>query len=129
MGEIVSLKKRRDFVRITNHGYKFVAQGLILQAIAGPNPDEVRLGFTVTKRLGCAVLRNRIRRRLREACRLQLPKCALKGYDYVFVGRKGTVDRPFDLLQGDVKYVVRQLEKRLIMKGILSENFDAAIDE
>ncbi len=117
MEKLIGLKKRKDFVRIANQGYKIVAHGLILQACVGPKPDEVRLGFTTTKKLGCAVIRNRIRRRLREACRLRLPACVIPGYDYVVIGRKATIDRPFDLLLGDVKYVLRQLEKRLAEKN------------
>ncbi len=121
MEKIIRLKKRKDFVRISNQGYKFVSHGMILQAGIGANPDGIRLGFTVTKKLGCAVIRNRIRRRLREVCRLELSDCAVPGYDYVLIGRKATFDRPFDQLLGDLKYLMRQLEKRLAEKNAGTE--------
>ncbi|MGN1063086.1 MAG: ribonuclease P protein component, partial [Alphaproteobacteria bacterium] len=65
------LKKHRQFVDVANKGQKLVSSGLILLYM--PNETgEVRVGFTVTKKLGNAVVRNRIRRRLREVVRLGL---------------------------------------------------------
>ena len=73
-------------MRATHNGRKFVASSVILQVI--PNEKETfRVGFTTTKKLGCAVIRNKIRRRLREAVRLIFAPKALIGYDYVFIGR------------------------------------------
>ena len=59
-----------------------------------------RLGFTVTKKVGNAVIRNRTRRRLKEAARLLLRERVVVGVDLVVIGRDGTRARPFTLLMG-----------------------------
>ena len=70
---------------------------LVLQARARPgNGAAPRFGFTVTKRLGSAVVRNRARRRLKEAVRLVAPDHARAGFDYVVIGRSGALERRFD---------------------------------
>ena len=62
-----------------------------------------RAGFTVTKRVGNSVVRNRVRRRLREAARLVLAERPIAGFDLVLIGREGTVARPFADLLADVE--------------------------
>ena len=69
----------------------------------------IGLGFTATKKLGGAVVRNRAKRRLREAARALLPLHAHPGYDYVLVARQGTPDRPWDRLLDDVKTALIRL--------------------
>jgi ribonuclease P protein component len=63
----------------------------------------IRIGFTATRRIGGAVVRNRARRRLREAARLLAPEFARPGCDYVFIARQGTVSRPWARLLDDMK--------------------------
>ena len=69
----------------------------------------VRLGFTATRKVGGAVVRNRAKRRLREAARALAPELARPGSDYVFIARMGTADRPWDRLLDDVKSVLTRL--------------------
>ena len=69
-----------------------------------------RVGFTVTRKLGGAVERNRIRRRLKEAVRLALPELMKPGRDYVFIGRPEAAMRPFGLLQQDLMDAVNRVE-------------------
>jgi len=69
----------------------------------------VRLGFTATRKVGNAVIRNRAKRRLREAARAVAPLLAVSGSDYVFVARMGTADRPWDRLLDDVKSALTRL--------------------
>ena len=57
-----------------------------------------RFGFTATKKLGNAVTRNRIRRRLKEAVRLVAPGAARAGCDYVLIAREAAATRPFAAL-------------------------------
>ena len=71
--------------------------------------DTVRLGFTATRKVGNAVIRNRAKRRLREAARAATPLLAVPGSDYVFIARMGTVDRPWDRLLDDVKSALTRL--------------------
>lgn len=76
----------------------------MIEAKARPaetSPSGPRFGFTVTKRLGSAVVRNRIRRRLREALRAQALASAEAGLDYVVVARAAALRLPFDTLVAD----------------------------
>jgi ribonuclease P protein component len=75
----------------------------VLQALARGDDAPVRLGFTVTKKVGNAVVRNRTRRRLREAARRVLREEPLAGADLVLVGRKATARRPFADLVDDLR--------------------------
>ena len=77
--------------------------GLVLQALNRADEDPVRVGFTVTKKVGNAVVRNRTRRRLKEAARLELGSGSLHGVDLVMIGRDGTRGRDFRLLREDIR--------------------------
>ena len=108
----VRMKKRKMFVKVTNHGQRVVAGGIVVQAC--PNQlGIVRTGFTVTKKLGSAVIRNRTRRRLREVVRLCPDLWIMKGYDVVFMGRQSTKDRPFSKLQADLKYALHEIKRQM----------------
>lgn len=107
------IRKRKHFLLAMHNGRKFVAAGVVFQAVPNNKPAGFRVGFTTTKKLGDAVVRNRIRRRLREVVRLCFAPKALLGYDYVFIGRNATLDRDFNLLKKDVSYVLRQFKKSL----------------
>jgi len=104
---LARLKKRREFLRAAARGKRAARPGLVLQALAVPEPS-LRLGFTVTKKIGNAVIRNRARRRLKEAARLTLPGMALSGWDLVLIGRDATAERPFPLLIEDLRAALRQ---------------------
>lgn len=75
----------------------------------GDDMPVVRLGFTATRKVGNAVIRNRAKRRLREAARAMAPLLAVPGSDYVFIARAGTADRPWDRLLDDVKSALTRL--------------------
>jgi len=102
---IDTLRKRSDFLRL-NRGQRFAALGLVLQAMPTPDAPEgteaIRLGLTVTKKIGNAVVRNRVRRRLREAARAVLPVAGKPGHDYVLIARQGALGRSFDDLKADI---------------------------
>jgi ribonuclease P protein component len=70
---------------------------------------DIRVGITASRKVGNAVARNRVRRRLREAARLVLPACAAQGRDYVLVGRAATLHRPFPALLEDLQAALRRL--------------------
>lgn len=106
------LKRRADFLRVAR-GRKTQTEGLILQARARADvpPDQTapRIGFTVTRKVGNAVMRNRVKRRLRAVADLLLPSLARAGYDYVLIGRSTTVNRPFHALCSDLEQALRKV--------------------
>jgi len=102
------LKKRAEFLRAAAAGKKAAVGGVVVQALPRADDLPVRLGFTVTKKVGNAVIRNRTRRRLKEAARLLLAKLPVSGVDLVLIGRDSTRKRDFIALQGDIR---RALER------------------
>lgn len=101
------LKLRREFQRVAGKGQRAARPGLVLQALPAPG-QPLRVGFTATKKIGNAVVRNRTRRRLKEAARLWLRENPVAGVDLVLIGREGTRTREFRKLQDDFR---RALEK------------------
>jgi len=95
------LRKRRDFLAAAR-ARKRAEAGLVLQA--RPRGDEAppRIGYTVTKKVGCAVERNRAKRRLRAAAAEVLSLTAKDGYDYVLIGRQATLTRSWPDLLNDL---------------------------
>ena len=95
------LQRRAEFVRVAREGRKIPMPGFVLQALARPDLGACRVGFTVTRKVGNAVVRNRTKRRLREAARLVL---AGEGpaADLVLVGRAGTRTQKFAALMQDL---------------------------
>ncbi len=83
--------------------------GLVLQALMRDDAGPARLGFTVTKKVGNAVVRNRTRRRLREAARLLLREQPAVGVDLVLIGRDVTRSRPFSQLIEDLRRALARL--------------------
>lgn len=108
--ELGRLQKRSDFLYVQGQGKKWVSKGLVLQV--APNPaGEIRIGYTVTKKISKkAVVRNRIKRRLRALAADIMPFYAARGYDYVLVGRRETFDKDYASLQKDLKWCLKRLE-------------------
>ncbi len=103
------IKQRRDFLAMRDAD-KAHAPSFLMLARANPqNGSTVRLGLTVTKKLGGAVVRNRIRRRLRAAAREVFPHAAHAGLDYVLVARQAAYDRNYDALLDDMKRALLRL--------------------
>jgi ribonuclease P protein component len=97
------LKRRAAFLLLAAKGRKAPMPGLVLQAMQRGDAGPARLGFTVTKRVGNAVVRNHVRRRLKEAARLNLVEQPLAGVDLVLIGREGTRRRAFGALREDFR--------------------------
>lgn len=101
------LKKRREYLAVAATEKRFVTPSMVLQYRV--NPDEqapALVGFTVTKKMGNAVARNRIRRRLKEVARLVMPEMARAGHEYVVVGRQNAKELPFPALIKEFKFAL-----------------------
>ncbi len=103
------LKRRAEFLRAASSGRKAAMPGLVLQVLTRQDEEPARLGFTVTKKVGNAVVRNRTRRRLREAARVLLRDTKLAGVDLVLIGRDATRTRNFALLTEDLRRALAKL--------------------
>lgn len=97
------LKKRKQFLFLASRGRKAPVPGLVLQLFRRPDTDVARVGFTVTKKVGNSVVRNRVRRRLREVVRIVEADTPLNGLDLVLIGRGATINRPFAALVADFR--------------------------
>ncbi len=110
------LKNRSDFLRAAR-GVRRVVPSVTLEVCATPSrwarPDRLRVGFTATKKLGIAVVRNRARRRLRAAAAQLLPLYGLPGNDYVLVARRETLSRPFEGLLSDLASALQAAHEKL----------------
>ena len=111
---ITRLKRRRDFVSITRRGQKWATSGLVLQShrrrdVETTSRNGIRVGFTVTKKVGNAVIRNRTRRRLKAVAGDVIATHGQDLFDYVLIGRAGTLKRPYALLVSDLKTAMQRL--------------------
>jgi ribonuclease P protein component len=102
------LKQRADFLAAAA-GAKGHTAGFVLQMRQRDDAGAARVGFTVSKKVGNAVARNRVRRRLREVVR-HTPEQALRtGCDYVLIGRQSAIALPFDRLVRDFSGALDQI--------------------
>lgn len=111
------LKKRRDFVRLTKSGESVPTHTLVLQAAPSKlnSPTgEARIGYTTTKKLGKAHIRNRCRRRLRAAAALYFAQNALPDFDYVLIARYSTADADFQKICQDLCYAINKINRKFI---------------
>ena len=105
------LKKRADFLRAAK-GARFHGKGFSLQMVARGDEAPARAGFTVTKKIGKATKRNRIRRRLREGLRLLPESGAKAGHDYVLVARSEALTMAFAPLQQEIARALARIGQK-----------------
>ena len=110
------LRVRREFLFVAA-GHADRRRSVVVQARARKNAmteKHAGVGFTATKKVGGAVIRNQSKRRLREAARLLAPQHALAGVDYVFIARRDTHIRPWQGLLDDVETALISLRGKLL---------------
>ena len=108
MNANVTVKTNGDFRRIYRKGRSAVSGGVVVYCL--PNKQgKSRLGLTVSTKVGKAVVRNRVRRRLRELYRLHKAEL-LPGYDLIVVARVRAVDMPYAKLEKQYLHCLSQLE-------------------
>ena len=110
------LTKRQEFLRAAR-GIRRVTPGLTLEVCANPGGGPLRVGYTASRKVGGAVVRNRAKRRLRAVAAQVLALCGLPGTDYVLVARQDTATRSFESLKSDLAQALRAAHLKLAPRG------------
>jgi ribonuclease P protein component len=108
---LATIKKRADYLA-ANGGRRASTPGFVLlvRDRKDSNP-AMRVGFTVTKKIGGAVVRNRMKRRFRALAREVVPAKGFAGADHVMIGRAAGVERDFALLQSELAGALDRMRK------------------
>ncbi len=109
--KIPVLAKRQDFLRIAGAKRKWVSNSMIVQVAKQAEQDQpgIRVGYTASKKVGNAAMRNRAKRRLREVVRHVLWNKGEQGHDYVLIARTASLDMSFDQLIRDFSWCLKRL--------------------
>jgi ribonuclease P protein component len=103
------LRRRADFLAAAS-GRKIATAAFLLQARERAAAGPARVGFTVSKKVGTAVERNRVRRRLKDVIAHSADGRLLAGHDYVLIGRRAALQRPFERMAEELQAALRRLE-------------------
>ena len=106
------LTQRVDFLAAAK-GTRVPAGAFVLQARERRDAAPPRFGFTVSKKVGTAVERNRVRRRLREIVRRNATLIPQTAHDYVLIGRRAALDMPFDRISAEFLGAMTRVAKTL----------------
>ena len=105
------LRQRADFLAVAN-GPRSNSAAFVVQSRARGDDGPIRVGFTVTKKVGTATERNRVRRRLRELVK-RLDAVAMRPHsDYVLVGRRAALNRDFATMLDDLRSALHRLDRQ-----------------
>jgi len=108
-----TLKKRAEFLRVRG-GPRWSTPAFVLEARsrpAGAHDPAARFGFTVSKKIGSAVVRNRVRRRLRALVAALDPSRVREGFDYVLIARPGAEQRSYRELAADLDQALDRVHR------------------
>lgn len=119
MSTPATIRLRRDYLA-ANKGRRVVMPGFILlvnarsESVGAPADDSaptMRAGYTVTKKIGGAVVRNRMKRRLRALVREILPENGIAGADHVLIGRQSGIERDYGQLRDELARALQKVRK------------------
>lgn len=106
------LTVRQQYLAVNRTDQRVAAKGLVVQKGPQNQTGAIRVGLTVTKKVGNAVERNRVKRRLRELIKQVMPPLVDAGYDYVVVGRRAALTRDYEGLVKDMTYACHKLRNQ-----------------
>lgn len=116
-----SLKRNKEFRYAYRAGRSTGSKSMVLVYAKG-KPDEIRIGFSVSKKLGNAVVRNRIKRRLREAITPLIPDIK-KGYKLIIIAKPVIIDEKLPVIQASMRYMIKKANLLvLVQSGNLSSS-------
>jgi ribonuclease P protein component len=105
------LRQRADFLAVAD-GPRMNSAAFVVQSRTRGDEGPVRIGFTVTKKVGTATERNRVRRRLRELVK-RLDAVSMRPHnDYVLVGRRAALTRDFATMLDDLRSALHRLDRQ-----------------
>ncbi|MBP6112534.1 MAG: ribonuclease P protein component [Sphingobium sp.] len=107
------MRKRADFLACNKARRQPMPGFVLLVRERHDGEPAMRLGITVTKKIGDAVVRNRMKRRFRALARALLPDSGFPGADHVLIGREGGIERDFALLEAELEKALRKLRKTI----------------
>ncbi len=117
---IGNLTQRREYLRLAETGRRWVTRGVMVQYAPPPETGtkvSPRFGITVSKKVGGAVVRNLVKRRLREVIRLTLRQHGQAGASYVLVARNGSNQLAYARLTGDLIWALEKLHQGADLKS------------
>ncbi len=100
------LRKNMEFRKVYSHGKNYWNRNLTLY-VKKNNIDETRVGYTITKKIGNSVVRNKLRRRMKEIYRLNFHRIET-GYDLVFVPKRNIVNLSYEKLDSSMIHIMRK---------------------
>ena len=101
------IKKDSDFRRVYQRGKSLAYRNLVIYIMKNKS-DRSRIGISISKKVGKAHERNRIRRCIKEAYRLNIDDKVLGGYDLVFIARINAADKDYRELERSLKYICKK---------------------
>ena len=104
-----SLKKNREFKKVYDNGKSYATRNLVIYCLNYKKGKRNRYGLSVSKKIGNAVVRNKLKRRLREIIRKFEKEKEFKGYDIIFIARKPVIQLDYQSLKRNVKKLYKKM--------------------
>ncbi len=108
MNTLETLKSSRDFQKAKS-GLFFKSKSFLLQAFKDETINKIRVGYTVSKQNGNAVVRNKIKRRLRAIAKDIIGKYGTKKWNYVIIGKKNSLIEDFKNLEMEMSKAIKKI--------------------
>ena len=103
-----SLKKNKEFKKVYENGKSYATRNLVIYVLNYEKGDKNRYGLSVSKKIGNAVVRNKLKRRLREIIREFEKEYDFKSYDIIFIARNPVVDLKYKQIKRDIKRLYKK---------------------